>query len=144
MFSYDLGTEAYDLITCFGNSISDFPLVDFARLVKKVARALKPGGRFALQYHDGSYRYIQGKELREGIYQETPEQITYRFKEYLPEIGACVNTIRNETRGVEYHRKAYIYTVPVVSLIMGDLLLVEQHIVLEENHFLDIFYKAAV
>ena len=139
IFTYDLGQGRYDLVSCFGNSISDFPLSDYARMVKLVFRALKSGGRFALQYHDGSFGTLQGKAARFGVYQESPERITYRFKEYLPEIGACVNTIRNETQGQEYDRKGYIYTVPVVRLITSSSLKLEQHILLEENHFLDIF-----
>jgi hypothetical protein len=141
IFTYDLGLERYDLVSCFGNSISDFPLLDYAKMVKLVAKALKPGGRFVLQYHDGSYEYMQGNGARAGVYQESPERITFRFKEYLPEVGACVKTIRNDTRGEEYARRGYIYTVPVVQLITTNALELEQHIVLEENHFLDVFVK---
>lgn len=139
IFAYDFGQKRYDFISCFGNSISDFPLVDFARMVKLVSKALKPGGRFVLEYHDGSYKYMQGYVIRQGTYQETPEKVTFRYKEYLPEVGACINTMRNETRGEEYSRKSYIYTIPVVQLIAGNELELEQHVVLEENHFLDIF-----
>lgn len=141
IFSYDLGQARYNLICCFGNSISDFPLSDFARLVRLVFEALKPGGRFVLQYHDGSYNFIQGIAQREGIYQEAPERITFRFKEYLPNIGASVNTICNETRGEAYDRKAYIYTVPIVQLTACSLLALEQHIDVGSAHFVDIFLK---
>jgi SAM-dependent methyltransferase len=141
VFAVDFGQECFDLISCFGNSISDFPLCDFARLAKKIAGALKPEGRFVLQFHDGSYSYMQGIAAYEGVYQETPERVTFRSKGYLPEIGAHVNTIRNETRGEEYERKAYIYTVPVVHLALSNALELEQHIVLGENHFLDLFVK---
>ena len=137
----DLEQEGYDLISCFGNSITDFPLSDFACLGKKVARALKAGGRFMVQYHDASYPYMQGIVERRGVYQETPERVTFTFKEYLPEIGAYVKTIRNETLGEEYQRIGYIYTVPVVQLAMNGVLDLEQHIILEENHFLDVFIK---
>lgn len=138
---FDLGQERYDLISCFGNSISDFPLSDFTKLVKLVFNALKPGGRFVLEYHDGSYNYVQGNVEREGVYQETPERITFLFKEYLPNVGASVKIIRNETRKEEYERKGYIYTVPVVQLITGNKLMLEQHINVNENHFLDILIK---
>ena len=141
ILTHDFGQERYDLVTCFGNSISDFPLSDYAQMIRQVANALKPKGQFALQYHDGSYDYFQGTERREGVYQETPERVTFRFKEYLPEIGACVKTIRNETRGEEYFRRGYIYSVPVVHLITGNLLTLEQHNILSEGHFLDIFIK---
>ena len=82
-----------------------FPLSDFAKLGMKIATALKPGGRFVLDYHDGSYEFMQGRGAREGVYQEAPERITFRYKEYLPEIGAYVHTIGNEARGEEYDRK---------------------------------------
>lgn len=141
IFTHDLGQERYDLISCFGNSISDFPLSDYAKMVRLVTKALNPGGRFVLQYHNGSYEYMQGNGARAGVYQESPERITFRFKEYLPEVGACIKTIRNETRGEEYARKGYIYTVPVVRLITSSILELEQHIILEDNHFLDVFIK---
>lgn len=139
IFMQDLGHECYDLVSCFGNSISDFPQADSAKLGRKIASALKPGGRFVLDYHDGSYEYMQGRGAREGVYQETPERITFRYKEYLPEIGAYVHTIRNEAGGEQYDRKGYIYTVPIVQLAMSSALDLEQHIVLDENHFMDVF-----
>ena len=108
IFTEDFGLERFNLISCF-DSISDFPLSDFSKLGKKIASALKPGGRFVVQYYDGSYEYILGNGAHEGVYQETPERITFRFKGYLPEIGACVKTIRNETRGEEYERKGYVW-----------------------------------
>lgn len=143
IFVHDLGQDRYDLVSCFGNSISDFPLSDFAKLGKKIASTLKSGGRFVLDYHDGSYDFMHGRGTREGVYQEAPERITYRYKGYLPAIGARVHIIRNETRGQEYERKGYVYTVPAVSLALRGALELRQHIILGENHFLDIFAKPA-
>ena len=140
IFVQDFGQECFDLISCF-DSISDFPIFDFAKLSGKVARALKPGGRFVVKYADGFYKYIQQNIPREGIYQETPERITYRFKEYLPETGATVNTIFNENRGEEYDRKGYIYTPPIVSLAMNGAMKLEKNIRLDGSQFLDIFVK---
>lgn len=140
IFIHDFGKDRFDLITCF-DSISDFPISDFAKLSRKIKRALKPGGRFVVKYVDINYKYIQGIAAREGVYQETPERITYSIKGYLPEAGAVLNTIRNETRGEEYGRKAYIYTSPIVQLAMGNLLTLERHISLDVNEFLDIFVK---
>lgn len=140
MLTWDFGHERFDLVSCI-DSLSDFPLSDFAKLGKKIANSLKPGGRCVVKYIDGSYKFIQEHAAREGVYQETPERITYRFKEYLPEIGAVVNTIRNETRGEEYERKGYIYTAPAVHLAMDSGFNLEQHIVLGENQFLDVFIK---
>jgi SAM-dependent methyltransferase len=142
IFAQDLGRECFDLITCFGNSISDFPVSDFARLGQKIGSALRPSGRFVVEYHDGSYGFMQGKGARAGVYQETPERIIFQFKAYLPEIGACVKTIRNETRQQEYDRKEYIYTVPTVELAMRGVLELEQHVILDENDFLDVFVRA--
>jgi SAM-dependent methyltransferase len=141
IFTRNLGQERYDLISCFGNSISDFPLSAFARLGKKIASALKPQGLFVLDYHDGSYEFMRGQGVREGIYQASPERITFRYRGYLPEIGAYVHTIRNEARDQEYERKGYIYTVPTVRLVMNNMLERDQHIILEENHYLDVFVK---
>ena len=127
IFVHDFGKERFDLISCF-DSISDFPVSDFAKLRRKIAQALKPGGRFVFKYTDGLYKHIQQNRAPEGVYQENPERITYHFNEYLPEIGACVNTIRNETRGEEFDRKAYIYTSPIVRLAIDKALTMEQHI----------------
>jgi ubiquinone/menaquinone biosynthesis C-methylase UbiE len=141
IFEALLVQEHYNLVSCFGNSISDFPLSDYAIMIKLITRILKPGGHFVIQYQDGSYKYIQGNGARTGVYQEYPERITFRFKEYLPDIGAYINIIENETRGQKYLRKGYIYTVPMVQLITCNDLELEQHMVLEENYFLDIFIK---
>ena len=140
IFVHDFGEERFDLITCF-DSISDFPISDFAKLSGKIARALKPGGRFIVKYVDISYRYFKGNAAREGVYQEAPERITYCIKGYLPDVGAVLNTIRNETRGEEYDRESYIYTQPIVRLAMGNALALEQHISLDVNEFLDVFVK---
>jgi ubiquinone/menaquinone biosynthesis C-methylase UbiE len=140
IFSQDFGKECFHLISCF-DSISDFPVSDFAKLSRKIARALKPGGRFVVKYMDTSYKYLQGVAVREGSYQETPERITYRIKEYIPDIGAIINTIKNETRREAYDRKGYIYTPPAVKLAVNNLLKLEKHISLDVNQFLDIFVK---
>jgi hypothetical protein len=124
-----------------GNSISDVALLDFVCLSRKVARALKPGGRFVVDYHDGSYEFIQGNAVRAGVQQETPERVTYRFKEYLPERGAIVTTYRQEARGEEYEYLSYVYTVPVMQLALSGILEREQQLRLGENHFLDVFTK---
>ena len=142
IFAHDFGQECFDLITCF-DSISDFPISDFAKLGGKIARALKPGARFVVKYADGFYKYIQPNSAREGVYQETPERITYRIKGYLPEVGAVINTIRNESRGEEYERRGYIYTPPMTQLAMSNFLKLEQRISLETGQFLDIFVRNA-
>jgi hypothetical protein len=99
--------------------------------------------KLAKVLHDGSYESMQGLAVREGVYQEAPERVTFRSQGYLPEIGARLATIWNETHGEEYERKSYIYTVPVVNLAMSTVLELEQHIILEENHFLGMFISRA-
>jgi ubiquinone/menaquinone biosynthesis C-methylase UbiE len=71
IFARDFGQERFDLISCI-DSVSDFPLSDFARLAEKIARALKPGGCFVVQYTDGSYKFIQGNVAREGCIRKRP------------------------------------------------------------------------
>jgi len=141
IFSHDFGINRFNLITCF-DSISDFPISDFAKLSRKITQALKLGGRLVVKYADISYKYIQGNAIREGVYQEAPERITYSIKGYLPEAGAVLNTIRNETRGEEYERKSYVYTQPIVRLAAGQELTLERHVSLDTNEFLDVFIKA--
>ena len=137
----DFGEEQFCLISCF-DSLSDFQSSDLVSLSRKIAKALKPGGRFVIKYLDGIYTKIKGKDLlTEGKYQEEPELITFCFKEYLPEEGAFVNTIRNETRGEEYDRKGFIYTPPIVQLAMNLTLKLEQHITLEQYQYLDVFTR---
>lgn len=140
IFSHDFGRECFDLISCF-DSISDFPLSDFAKLKKKAAQALKPGGQFIVKYADGCHKFMQEKVERAGVYQEAPERITFRYKEYLSEIRASVNIIRNETHGEEYERKGYIYTAPVVHLAISSVFDLERCVTLSKNESLDIFIK---
>jgi ubiquinone/menaquinone biosynthesis C-methylase UbiE len=137
----DFGQERYDIVACLGNSLTDFPLSAFASLGKRVARALKPNGRFVVQFQDGSYSFMQGMATSDGVYQENPERITYHYNGYLPELGACERIWRNETLKEEYHRIAYIYTAPVVRLILANLLEIERHNILREDHFLDVYKK---
>jgi ubiquinone/menaquinone biosynthesis C-methylase UbiE len=140
IFSQDFGKGRFDIITCY-DSISDFPLCDCAKLVKKIACALKNGGQFVVKYNDGSHKYFQKDRAHEGVYQEEPERPTYRFKEYLPVAGAIANNIRNETRGEDYERKVYIYTAPIVCVTVGNTLELEEHITLDESQYIDIFNR---
>ena len=140
----DLGQERYDLAGCFGNSISEFLMSDFVQLGKKVEAALKPGGRFVIEYHDGCYPYIQGERPRSGVLQEAPERVTFQFKEYLPDRGAIVRVYRNETSGEEYAYTSHVYSVPAAQLAVGAGFIRERHFCLGENHFLDIFARRKV
>ena len=142
IFKQDFGKEQYSLIICF-DSISDFPASDFVKLGSKIAKALKPGGRLVVKFVDGIYlKFIENNLFLERKYQEEPELITFQIMRYLPDEGAIVTTIRNETRGEEYDRKGYIYTPPIVHLALAQALILEQHIALDAYQFLDIFIKA--
>ena len=124
IFEGDFGENGFDLVTCF-DSISDFPISDFAKLSRKIVRTLKRGGRFAVKYVDGICKLREMDKKPEGIYQEEPERITYRVKEYLPELGAMVHTIRNETRGEEYDRMGFIYTPQLIQMAVDHSLELE-------------------
>lgn len=139
IFMHDFGQERYSLIVCF-DSISDFPVSDFAKLDTKIANALKPGGRFVVKYVDYS-EFMKKNMLLTGQYQDEPEIITFQIKRYLPNNNAFITMIRNETRGEVYDRKGYIYTPSIVQLAMGRLLKLEDHIILDDKEFLDIFIK---
>lgn len=141
VLAWDFGQECFDMAACFGNSISDFPLADFASLIPEVARALRPSGLCILQYQDSILPIMQGAAAQEGVYQEAPERITFLPRKYLPESGALVRIWRNETLGEEYTHTHHIYTAPIVHLLMNDLFNLEQHIILREDHFLDVFSK---
>ena len=56
IFSQDFGQERFNIISCF-DSVSDFPVSDFAKLSVKIACALKFGGRFIVKYVDISYNF---------------------------------------------------------------------------------------
>ena len=43
IFVHDFGQGRFDLISCFGNSISDFPLLDFAGLAQRKTFCSLPG-----------------------------------------------------------------------------------------------------
>lgn len=140
IFEWDFGEDRFDLVICF-DSISDFPIADFAKLSRKTAGALKHGGWLAVKYVDGISRLRERDKKPEGVYQEKPERITYRVKEYLPELGAMVHTIRNETRGQEYDRLGFIYTPQFIRLAVDPSLVLEKQILLEADQFLNIFRK---
>jgi SAM-dependent methyltransferase len=138
----DLGMEQFDLVIFMGNTLQDFSPSDFMQVMRNVAQALKPTGRFAIHYLDRIYDlYARESSPKEGIQQEEPERITYRFKEYLPEKGARVTVYSNESSGDEYEYTAYMYTVPLLRLLIGGLFDIERTASFSEKSFLDIFQK---
>jgi SAM-dependent methyltransferase len=145
VLTHDLGVEQFDLVVFLGNTVQDFSPSNFMQVVRHVAQALKPTGRFAIHYLDRIYDlYAQENFPKEGIQQEEPERITYRFKEYLPDKGARVTVYSNESSGDEYEYTAYIYTLPLLRLLIGGLLEIERSASFSEKSFLDIFMKREI
>jgi len=141
VLEYDLEPEHYDLVALLGNTLSDFPLDAAALLAQKCTASLRRSGRFAVHYIDGVYGWIHGEYQKEEVEQQEPIVITRRFRQYRAEDMAIVETYRNETTQEEYDYTSYLYTAPVVRMIVGGLLELEQVIRLSQRSFLDVFRK---
>lgn len=141
VLAYDLLPEHFDTVVFLGNSISDFSLDQFTRLGEKVARTLKADGQWAIHYVDGFYPFVAERYPHEGVQQDHPIQITRRFREYLPEQGAYVETYRNEATGEEYNYTSYLYSAPVVRLAVRSYFELAQTHQLSPQSFLDIFVR---
>ena len=136
-----LGNEEYDLAVCLGNAIMDFPHQDFSRFRDRVHQALKPGGRFAVGYRDGVLRVMTMSEPREVIEEGAEGQIRRRFKEYDPARGAFVAEYRHLVTGQVYEATGYIYTGPMIRILLEVGFDFDRSIRLSESSFLDIFVK---
>jgi SAM-dependent methyltransferase len=141
VLTHDLGLDRFDLAVFLGNTVSDFSPSNFSRLAGKVSRALKPNGRFAIQYIDGLLHFQAESSAGKGIQQEKPERITWRFKEYQAKKGAYVIIYGNESTDEEYEYTSYIYTTPFIRLAMDRWFSMERSIQLSEMSFLDVFMK---
>ncbi len=139
--THDLGLDRFDLVVFLGSAVAEFPAQQFGQLARKVRRALKPRGRFAIHYLDRVLDLQEESYPREGVVQEEPERITWRYKEYLAQEGAYVTTYTNQSTGEEYEYTSHIYTAPLLRLAMGELFEMERSIQLSERSFLDIFLK---
>jgi SAM-dependent methyltransferase len=141
VLTHDLGLDYFDLAAFLGDTVSDFSASSFLQLARKVIRALKPNGRFAIQYIDGVLLFQEESVPGERVQQEQPERITWQYKEYLAKEGAYVVTYANESTGEEYEYTGHIYTAPLIQLAMDGLFRMERSIQLGERSFLDIFQK---
>jgi hypothetical protein len=106
-----------------------------------VYQALKPGGRFAVEYRDGVLRILAMREPAEVIEEGIGGPIRRRFKGYDPERGAYLSEYCHLVRGETYQAASYIYTGPLMRLVMESRFALERSIRLSEQNFLDIYRK---
>lgn len=141
VLTHDLGLNHFDLAVFLGNTVSDFSPGNFLQLARKVSQALKLNGRFIIQYIDGVLLFQEESYPGEGVLQEEPERITWKYKEYVAKKGAYVSTYTNETTGEEYEYTSYIYAAPLIQLAIDGLFMIEQSTQVGERSFIDIFLK---
>ena len=136
-----LGNEEYDLAVCLGNSILDFPHQDFSRFRDRVYQALKPGGRFAVEYRDGVLRVMTMSKPKVVIEEAAEGQIERRFKRYDPARGAYLSEYRHMVTGQVYDYTGYVYTGPMMRVLLEVGFALARSIRLSESRFLDVFVK---
>jgi ubiquinone/menaquinone biosynthesis C-methylase UbiE len=136
-----LGSEEYDLAVCLGNAVLDFPHQSFRRFRDTVHRALKPDGRFLLGYRDGVLRVLAMREPKVVIEEGAEGQIQRRFKEYDPVRGVYLSEYRHLVTGQVYEATGYIYTGPVLRVLLEVGFDFHRSIRLGENSFLDLFVR---
>jgi SAM-dependent methyltransferase len=140
VLTYPLGEGVYDLVVCFGNAILDFPHQSSPQFRDRVFDALKPGGRFILEYQDGLERVAAMSEQKEVVEQGVDSQIVRRFKEYDPVIGAYKMEYRRLSTNETYEATGYVYTGPLIRLLMEVRFEFVQSIRLDHS-FMDVYIK---
>jgi SAM-dependent methyltransferase len=140
VLTYPLGEGIYDLAVCFGNAILDFPHQSFPRFRDRVFDALKPGGHLILEYIDGLKRVAFMSEPKEVVEQGLDSQIVRRFKEYDPVIGAYKMEYRRLSTNETYEAAGYVYTGPLIRLLMEVKFEFVQSIRLDHS-FMDVYVK---
>ena len=141
VLTYPLGEGTYDLVTCFGNAVLDFPPGDFPHFRDKVRRALKPGGYFAFQYRDGVLRLMAMSDPANVTEEGAEGRIERRFLRYDPERGAFLSHYRHLATGTVHEGVSYIYTGPLLRAFMTPSFRLEQTLRLSEVSFLDLFLR---
>lgn len=139
VLSHDLGKSSYDLIVFLGNALMDFTLNSFQALEGRVARALRPNGRFVVHYVDGM-QLLMEKQANQRPSTD-PAEITRSFKRYIAEAGAYVETFHNNVTGESIDYMGYLYTPPLVRLALEDNFVLRHSTHLSSKSFLDIFSK---
>jgi SAM-dependent methyltransferase len=142
VLTHPLGEEEFDLAICMGNPISDFPQQDFPRFRDNVHRALKPGGRLVVEYRDGVLRTMAMSQPQVVVEEGAEGQIERRFKAYDPVRGALVCEYRHLATGDFFEGASYVYTGPIIRLLLEDRFEFQQSTRLGTNNFLDLFVKA--
>jgi SAM-dependent methyltransferase len=138
---YPLGVGEYDLVVCIGNVISDFPHEEISQFRDRVHQALRPGGRFVIQHRDGVLRVLSMSKPAEAIEDGAEGKIRRRFKEYDPVRGAFVSEYHHLATGQYYEATSYVYTGPLLRVIMDAYFALERSIRLSEMSFMDIFLR---
>jgi SAM-dependent methyltransferase len=141
VLTHPLGNEVYDLVVCLGNAILDFPHPSFPEFRDRVFQSLKAGGYLALGYRDGLVRVADMSEPKEVVEQGAEGQIRRRFKEYDPALGAYKMEYRHLSRKETYDAIGYVYTGPLIRLLLETRFEFKQSIRLERASFLDIYSK---
>jgi SAM-dependent methyltransferase len=139
--THDLGEEIYRLVVCFGNVILDFPHESFPRFRDRIHQALRPGGHLVLEYRDGLLRVASMSEPQEVIEEGTTGQILRRFKEYDPALGAYLAEYRHLATGEVFEGTGYVYTGPLIRLVLEPRFERTQSIRLGEMSFMDIYRR---
>jgi hypothetical protein len=102
---------------------------------------LKSSGRFVLHFRDGVLRVLKMREQRSVIEEGTDGPIERRFKLYDPERGAYVSEYRHLATGQIYEYTGYVYTGPLLRLVMQGGFQLERSIRLDEGSFVDVFIR---
>jgi ubiquinone/menaquinone biosynthesis C-methylase UbiE len=141
VLTHPLGNEVYDLAVCLGNAILEFPHKSFPGFRDRVFQALKTGGRFAIGYLDGLSRVADMSEPQEVVEQGSEGKILRRFKKYDPALGAYKMEYRHLSRNDTFDYTGYVYTGPLIRIVMETRFEFEQSIRLDKASFLDVYLK---
>jgi SAM-dependent methyltransferase len=140
VLTYPLGEGIYDLAVCFGNAILDLPHQSFPQFRDRVFDALRSGGHFILEYVDGLERVAFMSEPKEVVEQGVDSQIVRRFREYDSVIGAYKMEYRRLSTNETYEATGYVYTGPLIRLLMEVRFEFVQSIRLDHS-FVDVYVK---
>jgi len=140
VLTHPLGDDIYDLAVCFGNAILDFPHQSFPPFRDRVFHALKPGGHFIIEYIDGLLRVARMSEPKEVVEEGLDSQVRRRFKEYDPATSTFKMEYRRLSSNETYEYTGYVYTGPLIRLLMEVRFEFVQSIRLEDS-FMDICVK---
>lgn len=143
VLTHPLGNEEYHLAVCLGNAILDFPHESFPHFREHVFQALKSGGYFAIEYMDGLARVMDMREPREVVEQGVDGGIVRRFKEYDPALSVYKMDYSRLSSGDTLEYTGYIYTRPMIRLVMETRFEFKYSIRLSEASFMDVFSKAS-